>query len=156
MSEETGFAVTLEQTENYRFKASFDWNEVPELLLDAGAPLGQGQGPDSERLLAAAVGYCLSASLLFSMRKFKQNPGRLRAEVSGTFGRNDRGRLRVGALDVTIRLADPVEGIAHFERSAQQFEDFCTVTESIRNGIPVSVQVIDASGRMVHRSSPAA
>jgi organic hydroperoxide reductase OsmC/OhrA len=151
MSEQSGFAVTLEQAEDYRFKATFDW-KVPELLLDAGAPLGQSQGPDSERLLAAAVGYCLTASLLFSMRKFKQNPGPLRAEVNGVFARNDRGRLRVGTLDVTIRLPESAERIAHFERSAQQFEDFCTVTESIRQGIPVRVQVIDATGRNVHTS----
>jgi hypothetical protein len=31
-----------------------------------------------------------------------------------------------------------------------QFEDFCVVTESIRHGIPVSVEVVDAAGRTVH------
>ena len=152
MSEQPGFAVNLDQKQDYKFTTSFDWSSVPELLLDAGAPLGQGQGPDSERLVAAAVGYCLSASLLFSMRKFKQSPSRLRAEVSGTFARSERGRLRIGGLDVTILLGDPVERIAHFERSAEQFEDFCTVTESIRQGIPVHVRVVDATGRTVHAS----
>jgi hypothetical protein len=39
-----------------------------------------------------------------------------------------------------------------------QFEDFCVVTESIRHGIPVSVEVVDAAGRTVHerRETPAA
>ena len=32
----------------------------------------------------------------------------------------------------------------------QQFEDFCTVTESIRHGIPVKVRVFDSEGKVVH------
>jgi organic hydroperoxide reductase OsmC/OhrA len=152
MSEQSGFTIKLEQEQDYQFKASFDLSKVPELGLDAGEPLGQSKGPDSERLVAVAVGYCLSASLLFSMRKFKQNPGKLRAEVSGTFARNERGRLRVGGFEVMIRLSDPAEQISHFERAGQQFEDFCTVTESIREGIPVRVQVVDGTGRTVHAS----
>jgi len=35
-------------------------------------------------------------------------------------------------------------------RATRQFEDFCTVTESIRRGIPVRVQVIYAGGRTIH------
>lgn len=60
------FAITLEQQQDYRFKASFDWDQAADLLVDSGEPLGQREGPDSERLLAVAVGYCLTASLLFS------------------------------------------------------------------------------------------
>jgi hypothetical protein len=82
--------------------------------------------------------------------KFKQNPGKLRTEVTGNLTRNERGRLRVGGLAVTIRLSDQADHIAHLDRATQQFEDFCTVTESIRDGIPVRVQVVDAAGRMIH------
>ena len=151
MSEQASFTVALEQQQDYQFKVNFDWGQATDLLVDAGRPLGQSAGPDSERLLAAAVGYCLTASLLFAMReKFKQNPGKLRAEVAGTFARNERGRLRVGGLAVTVRLSDQAERIAHLDRATRQFEDFCTVTESIRHGIPVRVQVIDARGRTIH------
>jgi organic hydroperoxide reductase OsmC/OhrA len=151
MSAQASFIVDLAQEQDYQFKVKFDWEQAGDLLVDAGQPLGQSKGPDSERLLAAAVGYCLTASLLFSMRnKFKQNPGKLRTEVTGSFARNDRGRLRVGGLAVTIRLSDEAEQIAHLDRAAQQFEDFCTVTESIRHGIPVHVQILDATGRTIH------
>lgn len=152
MSEQAGFTINLDQQQGYEFKVKFDWDKAADLLVDTGEPMGQSKGPDSERLLAAAVGYCLTASLLFSMRKFKQTPGKLRAEVSGTFARNERGRLRVSGLEVTIRLSDPAEQIAHLERATQQFEDFCTVTESIRHGIPVRVQVVDANGRTIHKA----
>lgn len=128
----------------------FDWGDVPELGLDSAAPLGGATGPDAERLLAAAVGNCLSASLVFCMRKFRQAPGNLRTQVTGKLARNDEGRLRIGGLEVAIRLSDPVGSIHHFDRCAQQFEDFCTVTESIRQGIPVNVRVVDSDGKLVH------
>jgi hypothetical protein len=77
----------------------------------------------------------------------------LRQEVKGTLARNARGRLRIGRFDVTIRLADAVGDIKHFDRCTQQFEDFCVVTESVRNGIPVGVRVVDAENREVYSAA---
>ncbi len=150
MSEELSFTINLQQEHDYCFQVKWDWASVPDVLLDSAPPLGQATGPDAERLLAAAVGDCLSASLLFCMHKFKQAPGKLRTQVTGTLARNDKGRLRVSGLDVAIHLSDPVGKIGHFDRCAQQFEDFCTVTESIRHGIPVKVHVLDSDGKLVH------
>jgi hypothetical protein len=39
------------------------------------------------------------------------------------------------------------------DRCSAQFEDFCIVTGSIRQGIPVSVKVKDAAGRVVHENA---
>ena len=147
---ETVFSIELEQEDDYRFRTTFDWPAAPAVAVDTSPPLGRGEGPDAERLLAAAVGYCLTASLLFATRKFKQDPGTLRTQVSGTFARNERGRLRVGGLAVKIQLGEAGEQIAHLERALAQFEDFCTVTESVRRGIAVDVQVVDASGKTLH------
>ncbi len=152
MSEGLAFTINLEQEQDYQFRVKFDWGNVPDLLLDSGEPLGGATGPDAERLLAAAVGYCLSASLLFCMRKFRQTPESLCTQVTGTLARNDKGRLRVGGLDVVIRLSDPVEKIGHFDRCVRQFEDFCIVTESIRRGIPVMVHILDGHGKVVYEA----
>jgi len=149
MEETLTFTLALEQLEDYEFRVKFDWPEVPDLVLDEPAPLGRSSGPNAARLIAAAVANCLSSSLLFCMRKFKQTPGALRAEVTGTLARNERGRLRIGRFDVTIRLADAAGEIKHFDRCMQQFEDFCVVTESVRNGIPVGVRVVDGAGAEV-------
>lgn len=153
MSEEHSFTLTLEQQQGFEFRVKFDLPDVADLLLDEPEPLGAGHGPNAARVLAAAVANCLSASLVFCMRgKFKQNPGPLHAHVTGRLERNARGRMRVGALDVRIDLADDAGAIQHLERCAAQFEDFCVVTESIRHGIPVRVQVVDASGSSVYDS----
>ena len=92
---------------------------------------------------------CLSASLLFCLGKFKQEPGEITAKVKGKMIRNEKGRLRVGGFDVDISLGQTVERLEH---CAEQFEDFCVVTDSVRNGIPVSVRVLDAAGQLIHQS----
>jgi organic hydroperoxide reductase OsmC/OhrA len=150
MPEQMSFTIYLEQEQDYRFRVDFGGLDVPSLLVDEPEPLGEGKGPNAARLLAAAVAHCLSASLLFCMRKFKQNPGKLRTDVTATLVRNERGRLRIGRIDAAIRLGDAVERIAHFDRCLEQFEDFCVVTGSVRQGIPVGVRVMNGEGREVY------
>lgn len=151
MSETTSFTITLEQQDGFDFRVKFDWPDNPDLLLDEPEPLGKRHGPNAARLVGAAVGNCLSASLVFCLRsKFKQDPGPLRASVTGRLARNERGRIRIGGLSVRIELAEDASALQHLDRCMAQFEDFCVVTESIRHGIPVDVEVVDAAGRMVH------
>jgi uncharacterized OsmC-like protein len=151
MAEDHSFTIELEQTEGYEFRVKFDWADNAELLLDEPAPLGHARGPNAARLIAAAVGNCLAASLVFCMAgKFRQQPGPVRASVTGRMQRNERGRLRIGGLEVTLKLSDTAASIGHFDRCLAQFEDFCVATESIRHGIPVGVKVLDAEGRTVH------
>jgi organic hydroperoxide reductase OsmC/OhrA len=144
--------VTLTQLSDYSFNVSFDGTEIPDLLTDEGAPLGGGKGPNPSRMLLAAIANCLSASLLFAMRKYKNTPGTIRAEVRGTLGRNAEGRMRVQHIDVDLHLPDAAESYDQFERILQQFENFCVVTESVRSGIEIAVQVHDGSGEVRHAS----
>jgi organic hydroperoxide reductase OsmC/OhrA len=143
------FTLTLSRQQDYQFNVQFDLAGVPDLQLDEPVPLGAGAGPNASRLLAVAVANCLSASLLFCLGKFKQDPQGVTAHVTGKMVRNEQGRLRVGGIAVDIRLEQTVERLAH---CADQFEDFCVVTDSVRNGIPVSVQVRDAAGQLIHQS----
>jgi organic hydroperoxide reductase OsmC/OhrA len=156
MTEPASFTIHLEQEQGFDFRVKFDWPDNPDLLLDEPEPLGNRHGPNAARLVAAAVGNCLSASLVFCLRrKFKQNPGPLRASVTGQLARNEQGRIRVGGLAVRIELAEEASVLQHLDRCMAQFEDFCVVTESIRHGIPVSVEVVDAAGRTITRSDNA-
>ena len=156
MTDSHSFTLTLEQEEGFDFRVKFDWPGNADLLLDEPEPLGHRHGPNAARLIAAAVGNCLSASLVFCLKtKFKQNPGPLRARVTGQLARNERGRMRIGGLAVRIELAEGAEVLQHLERCMAQFEDFCVVTESIRQGIPVDVEVVDASGRTLHERKEA-
>lgn len=149
MDEPLSFTLELAQERDYEFRVRFDWPGVDELRLDEPPPLGGASGPNAARLIGAAVANCLTSSLLFCMRKFKQSPGPLRATARGELVRNEHGRIRIGRFDVTIHLADAAVDIGHFDRCLAQFEDFCVVTESVRHGIPVGVRVVDAGGAEV-------
>jgi uncharacterized OsmC-like protein len=134
-------SVRVTHKEGYQFEVSFA-EALPVLGTDEPAPIGTGAGPSPEQLLVASVANCLCASLHF-------------AEASGTVGRNERGRLRVRSIDVAITLDAAGPELAGAERALAQFEDFCTVTESVRAGIPVAVTVEDRSGAVLHRSAGA-
>jgi len=149
MSDPQLFSVEMEQQEGFEFRVRFDWPDVPELVLDEPEPLGRRAGPNAARLVAAAVANCLSASLVFCLRsKFRQDPGPVRAMATGRLERNDKGRYRIAGIDVVLSISEKFGDMPHQERCLEQFEDFCVVTQSIRAGIPVSVSVVDAEGKV--------
>ena len=150
MSDEQSIELTLEQVTDYEFRLRFDDTDAPDLLTDEPAPLGHGAGPNPSRLLLAAVANCLSASLLFSLRKFKNDPGKLTAHARATLARNEHGRWRVKRIDVELAMGAAAGSLEHLDRLLAQFEDFCVVTESVRQGIEVQVSVRDGSGVLLH------
>jgi len=138
--------VNLKQEQDYRFAIHVS-DGMPVFYGDEPPPLGKATGPSPSQLLAAAVGNCLSDSLLFALRKFKQNPEPIQTAVTATIDRNAENRLRVVNIDVKLTLGVPVESLAHLDRALGQFEEFCTVSQSVRLGIPVTVEVYDSGGR---------
>ena len=143
------FTIELRQQADFRFEVHFDNPDVPVLVTDENAPLGGDAGPNPARLLASAVANCLAASLLFAMRKFKNEPGPLRAVVTVTKGRNPDNRLRILGIDVVLHLGVKADGLEMLDRILGQFEEFCIVTQSVRAAIPVSVTVVDVDGRLL-------
>lgn len=135
------FNVELELRQGYAFDVTFDDAALGTLLIDEPAPLGESAGPNASRVLAAAVGHCLSASLLFCLRKAHVDVESMKTSVEGETVRNERGRLRLGSLRVKLEpsLSEPAE---RSKRCLDIFEDFCVVTESVRQGIDVGVEVV--------------
>jgi organic hydroperoxide reductase OsmC/OhrA len=156
MSETQEFTLTLTQESDYVFRVEFDDTAIPALHTDESAPLGNDSGPNPSRMLVAAVANCLSASLLFSLRKYKNNPGAIVTHAKARLERNEQNRLRVAHVDVAIELPDAAADYAQIERLLQQFENFCVVTESVRAGVPVDVTVRDADGAVLHDSRQSA
>ena len=143
--------VELVQQEDYRFDIQFG-GAAPNLIGDEPAPLGTGSGPSPVQLLCAAVGNCLSNSLLFALRKFKQAPEPLRCTVPAEVGRNTDNRLRVLRMTATLRLGVPAVQLQHLDRVLAQFEAYCTVTQSIRQSIPVTLQMFDSTGMQLQQN----
>lgn len=142
--------VTLSHIGNYQFLIDFGMSAP--LQSDEPQPIGQGLGPSPEQLLAAGIANCLCASLFFALTKYRQPAEGLKANVAISTLRNEQGRLRIKAVDVHIVL--PIEA-AHEEplaRALRQFEDFCTVSESVKRGIPVNVSIADNAGALLSHS----
>ena len=130
----------IDQLEGYQFRTRFDKEQYADLLMDEPAPLGVDRAPNPARILGAAVGNCLTASLLFCLAKAGVQPTRLSEEVKVDLVRNQENRLRIGSLDVTLRPQLP-DGGAALAHCLDIFEDFCVVTQSVRQGLDVNVRV---------------
>jgi uncharacterized OsmC-like protein len=141
-------SVTITRQDKYRFLVDFGPG-IAEAVTDEPAPLGDGAGPSPQQLLAAAMANCLSASLVFAIAKFKGDPGRLTTTALCEIGRNEKNRLRVTGMNVTMTLGTAPESLDHLDRALAQFEDFCTVSQSVRAGIPFSVTVKGPDGRLL-------
>lgn len=137
--------VRLTQVKDYQFNIEFG-GSAPPVLGDESAPLGAGLGPTPVQLLAAAVGNCLSDSLLFALRKFKQAPEPIRCDIYPEVGRNAQGRLRVLSMRAVLSLGVPAASLANLPRVLDTFEAYCTVTQSVGQGIAMQVEVVDVHG----------
>jgi uncharacterized OsmC-like protein len=150
---EQSFTISVQHLKDYQFAVAFDW-PVPDILMDEPEPLGAAQGPNASRLLAAAVGNCLTASLLFCLRKARVEATGAKTNVTANLKRNEEGRLRIASLDVQVKIAGILDAANRTRRCNTLFEDFCVVTASVRRGVPVHVTVLDHDGTVLHRSDP--
>ncbi len=134
------FTLEIEQVEGFDFRVRFDKERYADLRIDEPPPLGHDAAPNPARILAAAIGDCLSASLVFCLKRRGVTVQGLRSEVRVQLVRNEHKRLRVGHVEVTIHPGSGIPADA-LEACLSTFEDFCVVTQSVRQGIDVRVNV---------------
>lgn len=141
------FEVRLSRESGYKFVVEFPGTESPTLNVDEDPPLGEGKGPDPARLLSAAVSHCLISSFLFCMGKSRAAVEQVTARTRITLGRNDENRLRVSHIDVEINAVVSEADRSKFERCIRVFPDFCTVSQSVKSGVPINV-TLNAKDRL--------
>jgi uncharacterized OsmC-like protein len=142
MSEEKHFSIGLELMRNYECKINFDLEGVESLTVDEQPPVGEGRGPDAARLVLAAVGTCLSESLSFCLRRSRVEVKGLRTEIEDTIARNEEGRWRIKKIKAKLHPEVDEEQRSRLERCIEIFEQYCIATQSVRQGIPVEVEVV--------------
>jgi len=149
------FTITMQQIRDFEFRVRFDHPHHASLDLDEPAPLGRDSAPNAARILAAAIGNCLSASLLFCARKAKVEMGAIQTSVKTRIARTPKGRLRIAGVEVQIDPSLPEAEISKAARCLGLFEDYCLVTQSVRQGIPVDVTVKGFEPHQPVEASPA-
>jgi uncharacterized OsmC-like protein len=132
----------LKLLEGYRFNAEFDVEGMPNLIIYEPKPIGQGLGPNPTRLLSAAVGSCLSSSLLYCLNKAHVRVRNFMTTVKANIERNEERRLRVKSIGIRIHLDVEEEDKSRVPRCLEIFENYCTVTPSVRKGIEVNVTIV--------------
>jgi uncharacterized OsmC-like protein len=137
--------IALEREQGYRFRVKFNRAGVADLITDEREPIGGGEGPSPGMLLQTAIANCLASSLLFCLEKARLEVKDLEAEVEAVTGRNEEGRMRIQR--VRVRLMPTMGGgdVQKVGRCLDIFEAFCLVTESVRQGLPVDVDVAPRS-----------
>ena len=143
MSKPAGhFSVHVEQIDGYEFRVRFDKEQFAELRMDEPPPLGRDSAPNPARILAAAIGDCLAASLVFCAQKAAVPLASIGADVDVDLVRNENNCLRIGKVGVTLRpRLQPGANAELVAGCLGAFEDFCVVTQSVRKGIEVEVHV---------------
>jgi organic hydroperoxide reductase OsmC/OhrA len=140
MSDIHSHQVNLRLVTKYRVMAEFpEVSGTPSLLFDEGPPVGDGRGPNAAMVLGAAIGDCLTATLVSCLTRAHVELQALTATVVTHVDRNHAGRFRISGIEVELCPTVPPGGQAGVERCQAVFQDYCTVTESVRQGIPVTV-----------------
>lgn len=148
--EDKQISVTMEQTKGMEFLVRFDENT--ELLMDEPEPLGENKGPNASKVLSAAIGNCLTASLFFCLQRARVDTKGIKTTVTTKLTRDENKRLRIGSSHVQINIDLDLEPEKKINRCIELFEDFCVVTASVRQGIDVSVTVVDQNGDRLYSS----
>ena len=131
----------LKFLDGYKFNIKFDLENVSNLTVDEPKPTGESRRPNPTRLLSAAVGHCLSSSLLYSLYKSRVKVKNVETVVTATAAMNQDGYLRIKDIDVQIRVEVDEEDKPRLSRCLEIFQNYCTVTESVRKGIQVNVNM---------------
>ena len=83
----------------------------------------------------------MTASLMFCLQKARAEVGDIKTDVKGVMRRNEKGRWRIQEINVDIDIGVDGEYDSQYDRCYGLFEDFCIVSKSIEEGIPINVQV---------------
>ena len=142
MSEdEKTFKVSMKREKAFVFNVDFGIDGL-DFKMDEPEPVGSDMGPNASKVLAAAMGNCLMASLLFCLNKARAEVGGIETTVEGKMRRNEKGRWRIAEINVDISPEMDMDAFgSQYERCHKLFEDFCIVSKSIEEGIPINVEV---------------
>lgn len=141
--EERHFSVTIDHVEKFKFMSQAHENGAlhgTPFCSDEPDPIGSNAGPSTPALLASAVGHCLSASLVETLRHAGIQVLSLKTEATAVVAPNEDGNPRITRIDVLIEPVVDRES-RNIQRCIDVFENYCTVCQSIRTAVPVQVDV---------------
>jgi uncharacterized OsmC-like protein len=143
MSEGIKTKVGISLEKGMLFKCDLGQMKVKDCYIDEEHPEEANmEGPNPSRMLGMAILGCLSASFIFCLKKKEFKVDDLKAEAELTIARNEKGFWRVKKIGVNIKpkIDDP-DVKKRADQCKKMFEQYCTVTQAVREGIDVDVNL---------------
>ena len=143
MSNELKTKVRLKQEEEMIFKCDLGEIKMDKLYIDEQHDKNAEKiGPSPTKLLALSVLGCLTASFSFCLKKKGLSISDLNGQAIVSIARNDKNLWRVKKIDVKISpKIDTPELRKRANQCTKFFEQYCIISESVRNGIEVNLEL---------------
>ena len=141
MSKELIYKAGLSLVEELTFKADLGKMNVKDFFIDDTHHKEEEMiGPGPAHLLGMAILGCMSASLMFCLRKKECTLDDLNATANLIVKKNEEGMWRVKEINVEFIITTEDPDIQkRVELCKKNFEQYCTITQSVKAGIPVNV-----------------
>ena len=143
MGKETITKVKIKLEKEMIFKCSMGEMKLKDCYIDdTNQSEADMWGPNPARLLGMALLGCLSSSFIFCLQKRNFTTNDLEATGEVIIGRNEKGLVRVKRVNVMIdiKIEDPAMR-KRAELCKKMFEQYCTVTAAVVEGIEVNVDI---------------
>lgn len=143
MLNESKSEVGIKLEEEMIFRCELGQIKMNDLFIDEqNKKTIEKVGPNPSKLLALSVLGCLAASFTFCLQKKEFSLSDLEGKAVIISKRNEKGFWRLKKIN--IKLNPKIDNPKMRERADQCkkfFEQFCVLSESLRNGIEINVNL---------------
>ena len=137
------FDVELQHLDHYRFLSQASEESMlhgSPYISDEPDPVGDASGPATPALLASAIGHCLSASLLETLKKSRIEVLGFKTKATSVVEPNSEGLPRIKCVEVILE-PHIEEYVERTKQCEAVFEQHCTVCASLKTAIDIVVKV---------------
>ena len=135
--------VGLKQEEEMIFKCDLGNLKLNDLFIDEKHKKNIDKiGPSPVKLLGISILGCLAASFSFCLQKRNFSLLDLEGKAELTIARNNKGFWRVKKVNIDlIPRVDNPKAHKRINQCIKFFEQYCIISESVKTGFDVSVNV---------------
>ncbi len=135
--------VGIRLEEEMIFKCDLGQIKMNNLFIDEQHKKTKDKiGPNPSKLLALSVLGCMAASFAFCLQKKNFSLPHFDGKAVITSNRNEKGFWRVKKIDIILNpeIKNP-EMLKRVDQCKKFFEQFCIISESIREGIEINTTI---------------
>ncbi len=135
--------VLLDYTKDLHFKASA--RIFKDFNVDEPASFhGTDLGPSAVEYLLIGIGGCLGTTFIYSLQKKNIELETLKVEVDGKLSHTGpKMLLRLVNVDVELKFTlKEANSEVEINKCIKEFTEYCIVTNSIADGLPINVNCV--------------